>query len=743
MAEDSRIPVSSNTDATNPSDSGNSLVTAKVGDPSTLESSLLSLSLKQSQVDFILKNREQCLKNPRILSIKFEISESKASEVIEILKSAKSDTETELSPAVMEKIKACLVKYPDMNHEEVALLCELDEQLISKYFEMLPLNKDQKSFIKERYNKDNSISDISNLLEIGINRVREYVEATFVTFSGEEGMKVLDIIHKHFSPIPIPSLREKIRSKNLKLQDQLCCKLPRKNREDFEFLMQYFRKYDESDNFLKCDLNLSMDDITKIKQSSRDDVEQLSSKLNKVESIIYDYINQYAVYHIENANCAELQAKQISEIALSFGTTKFSFDNYRTIITNSFDEIISQVENATECKGDMALIRLLPLVFYYLKCSLPFEDIARIIANLSDITLTTHDVFHLVFQLPTDAVLRGFCIEHYSFSNAVPLYYPKLSVGNSATTKFEVCKELWYCLERYQGLISFGLGRASWNAIGKSSLLDMIFETDFVKGSPQGSAFHFRSIDIQLTKNLYGEFDRSDLEHWAYIDCHGYSDSKVIHFMCSRLDLALIHVSYHDYDNNQSALNKELSLFEGKLKHIYLLIRDSECVEVSVSSERTGDRSKTIVFIPDLTRKNVKLHSIVKSLKEIGYEILHLEIEQPKQIQSEFIEGILLDLDIEIVHEIRKENQLIQQITRHIEKTAGDKIDFNFLNFYPHYVEYMGLYHKASYETDQSVIDKLNIDCARLEAKMKHTPLGEVVVYFNLILQRENSSLVL
>ena len=68
------------------------------------------------------------------------------------------------------------------------------------------------------------------------------------------------------------------------------------------------------------------------------------------------------------------------------------------------------------------LNELLPRIFNYLKCYLPLANIKAIILNKFQIRLTTHQLFHMVFQL-SDPLLRGFCIEHYSYGNPVPLYY--------------------------------------------------------------------------------------------------------------------------------------------------------------------------------------------------------------------------------------------------------------------------------------------------------------------------------
>ena len=453
---------------------------------SSLENALLALGLNQDQIEFLIEQGEKYLEKPLLLSKKLKVSKDIANRVIDVLKSSKKVEECVLNTANAKKIRKCLEENPEVeSHEDIALFCEIDEELVSKYFEMLPLNEKQQKFIEEGY-ESKSVSEIANLLQVSTKKVQNYIERTFMTFSGEEGRLVFDIINRYCGQMSISTLLKKIRTKNPDFQDQLYRILNKKNDSENNTLRTYFKKYKDSEDILHFDLNLTIGDIMSIKQSSNDSPEQLRVKLNIPESAINSYLNRYSVHPIEVKHHRELQERQIHELTNAYGTNSFSFDDYRTIITISFDEIIERAQIIPKSKKSKdILIELLPLVFYYLKCSLPFEDIARIIANVSETILTTHDVFHLVFQL-SDPVLRGLCIEHYSLSNPVPLYYPKLKHLRSKSCKvdFEICKELWYCLEQYNGLISFGLGRASWNSVGKSTLLDLIFETDFVKENP-------------------------------------------------------------------------------------------------------------------------------------------------------------------------------------------------------------------------------------------------------------------
>ena len=307
--------------------------------------------------------------------------------------------------------------------------------------------------------------------------------------------------------------------------------------------------------------------------------------------MIREYLKQYYPNELVRNHNALKQVDQIHKLVTNFGKDQLSFQTYRIIISESFETMI---KNATknEQKPKDVFLQLLPLSFYYLKCSLPLEYITQMIAISCKITLTTNDVFHIIFQL-SDPVLRGFCIEHYSFNNPVPFYYPLLkttSSSKSKETKFSFCKELWYSLQPFNGLVSFGMGRAGWNSIGKSHLLDLIFDTDFEKGNPQNSAFHFNSIDIQMTKNLFGEMkDKSSVEStkWAYIDCHGNSNLAIIRVLCQHLNIALIHVSYSDYSTNRSLFEREVYDMAIPVSHVYFLVTDCEHDEVKLESRDT------------------------------------------------------------------------------------------------------------------------------------------------------------
>ena len=360
--------------------------------------------------------------------------------------------------------------------------------------------------------------------------------------------------------------------------------------------------------------------------------------------------------------------------------------------------------------------------------------------SITNIQLTTLDIFHLIFQM-SDPVVRGLCIEHYSFSNPVPFYYPILRPYPQEQTscQFEICKELWYSLQQFSGLVSFGLGWASWNPIGKSHLLDLMFETDFVKGSPQNSPFHLGSIDIQMTKNLFGDRNKHETTKWTYIDCHRSSDINLISDICRNLDIALIHVSYSDYTNNYPRLKENLNKITVNNKHVYVLVRDF--LGNDQKEERVKVKGKfTYIFIPNLIKRDQK---ILLELRKYGYIILHSSTTNPRLVGSNFLEALITRYGS--WDNLKREKELIESVKNDINTSTNTegKVDFSFLSYYPHFVEYMSSYYEASSQTDQKKSDELNEKCEIFANHLENAEMSAIAWHFNEILSEDNSTLIL
>ena len=719
-------------------------VISEVSSENQLQSALSSLGLTQIQIDFVVNQGEKFLDKPLILSLKFDISDETAIRALAALKSYKQETFGQIPQAVITTIDNCVKEHPKLDIEEVSLICGIEETIVSTYFDRIPLTEAQKAAITEKFNVGCDVAVIVRMLKLSKKKVHDYVEATFLTFTSEEGREILKIIQSNFGEIESTKLREMVVSRNLKLQNRLCCILFRRDLNQYTAIARYFGKYEESKKFFNIEKKVTLADILEIKKYSSESIEQLSLRINKVETVIHDYLIRYCPNSIERDYYANTQVNSIRNIASMFGEDTLSFYSYRMIISESFENII---DNAKRIGHDPRAVfrELLPLSFYYLKCSLPLEDITEIITNSCDIILTTHDLFHIMFQL-SDPVLSGFCIEHYSFSNPVPLYYPVLQTySNESESKFEICKELWYSMQPFNGLISFGLGRAGWNPIGKSHLLDLIFGTDFEKGNPPNSAFHFNSIDIQMTKNLFGEInDKSNIEFtkWSFIDCHSHCNLEIIRNLCQHLDIALVNISYSDFTIHKDLFNQEINSFMKSVTYLYILIRDCNGDEVRIKNEGNKDSFVEYIYIPNLTH-NRKIHSLTISLKEVGYKILKTNCL--KLVGSNFLESVLTYFNDPCLANIQAEQSLVHKITTYIEKLVqcSGEIDFSFLNYYSLYMEYMSCYYRLCYETDQKTIDELNVQYGTLAEKLSNTQMGDVVLHFNEILKRENSTLIL
>ena len=709
-----------------------------------LRDQLYRASLKHDQIDYIIENKVKFIDKPRLLARKLKISEDNATSALEILKSFEQDQVEKISQEDQKIIEKTLEENPEFESiEDIAILCNIDERIASYYFKSKEINEEQKSVIKTKYYAGHLVGEIANPLKLSAEKVQKYVDDNLLSFSGKEGRKILNIIHKHFGDIPSIKLRENIISKDLKLQDQLCCILQRSDGDEYMEIKNYFKRFEESKSFFELDKELTLEDISYIDKHSNDSVEQLSLRLQKVESVIIDYLNQYDATETNRKSIETSQNQQIIQIKLQFCNEELTFHSYRMVIANTFEDMMEDAGAYGKTPNDI-FKEFLPLTFYYLKCSLPLENITQIIANTSKISLTTHEVFHIIFQL-SDPVLRGFCLEHYSFSNPVPFYYPNLhfpDVNETKCARFSISKELWYSLQALNGLISYGLGRAGWNPVGKSYLLDLIFGTDFVAGSPTKSAFHSSSIDIQMTKNLFGDLKEEAIK-WGFIDCHGFSDIKVIQNISQLLEIALIHVTHHDFIRNRERLDREISSSVGSVKYVYVFIRDCDGVNVKIDRD-VFDGLQTI-YIPNLTDTDINIHSVKKSLREIGYEILHLKLDQSKSISGEFFENLISKLDHLSSQEIESDKRLITKISSlvYTSMSTPSAINFSFLNYYPLFVEYMSCYYRACHEPDQKTIDEMNVQCDELQHKLLDAPMCEIVPFFNQIIEKQNSALIM
>ena len=706
----------------------------------TLEDELFHLDLNTKTVSIIIEYGKKYLNHPEALAERFSIDVNVAKEALEVFNAFKIK---QISSKQIKEFQLLIEKNPLKSLEEVALVNGIDDNVVSAYLEYsetIPLTESEKVTIKEHLDAGSPMKNIAEDLKISQKKIKEHVENKFILFNGKDGEEVLAIISEHFGRYPIVKLREMIRKKDMDLQEKICFELLKKNESEHRAVKNYFMKFEESKNFFKIK-TLSIEAKTCIRASSIENTKKLSVKLNVMERVIRDYFLQYAPDKQLMLYCAQNQFIRIQFLKAKFlSDMQISHTQYRMIISDSSDTI---VQNAKNLSGSPKKVfnELLPLAFYYLKCSLPLEEITRILAKITKISLTTLDLFHLIFQ-KSDPVVRGLCIEHYSFSNPVPFYYPILSPypPEQTSCQFEICKELWYSLQQFSGLVSFGLGWASWNPIGKSYLLDLMFETDFVRGSPQNSPFHLGSIDIQMTKNLFGQRVIDESTQWAYLDCHRCSNVNVIWEICHNLDIALIHVSFSDCRENYSRLIESLNTMTINTKHIYVLVRDYTGSDLRTEQVTLDRNNATVIFIPNLINRDEVL---LVDLREIGYQILHSKGTSTRLVGSNFLENMITQYGC--WDNMNVEKELIESVMNSIFTNIQDRSEVNFssLSYYPHFVEYMRCYYEASIQTDQKIIDELNEKCELIANHLENAEMSVIVWQFNEILSQENSTLIL
>ena len=706
-----------------------------------LKRELTQLGLKGKNATFLIQNGDKFSDKTQLLAKKFSIPDDKAEKALKILKAYKIK---KVPPKEIMHFEQLIKKNPSMSLKDIALLHDIHEDVVAAYLEnseASPLTDNEKASIEEQLDNGFSLTDIAVELKLSQKKVNEYVEHKFILFNGKDGDMVLKILIKHFGKCPVNKLRELIAKKDVKLQENICFKLPESDQNEYDNVKDYFEKFEESQNFFEIEDTLTIETKTCIRASSLEDVGELSLKLNRVEKVICDYLLRFHPDNKLMCHYAEEQLKQIRKLDEDLGIdSQIPHTVYRMIISDTFDSLIEKAKKRVGNLQMDILQEILPLTFHYIKCSLSLEELTQIISNMTNIQLTTLDLFHLIFQM-SDPVVRGLCIEHYSFSNPVPFYYPILSPypPEQTSCQFEICKELWYSLQQFSGLVSFGLGWASWNPIGKSHLLDLIFQTDFMKGSPQNSPFHFGSIDIQMTKNIFGKIKESSSEskQWAFIDCHGYSNTNILRDICEKLSIALIHVSYSDYRENYSRVEEDLKEITSNTEHVYVFVRD--CMESEVNAKQASIEGKIyqFFFIPNLVKNDLQL----PTLRDIGYKVLHSTQGKMRLVGSDFLQDLTMKYGNEEDLEIEK--ALIESIMKDICSQNIDKIDFSSLSYYPHFVKYMHHYYEASSKTEQEVVDELNQKCQHILNHLNRAEISAITWHFIEIISQENSILIL
>ena len=97
------------------------------------------------------------------------------------------------------------------------------------------------------------------------------------------------------------------------------------------------------------------------------------------------------------------------------------------------------------------------------------------------------------------------------------------------------------------------------------------------------------------------------------------------------MDIALIHVSYSDYNENFPRLEQNLTTMTHNTQHVYVLVRDHPRKTIKKENVIISGKQYTIVLIPHLIKQNKHL---CPDLKELGYTILHSKSGKNRLVDS-------------------------------------------------------------------------------------------------------------
>ena len=203
---------------------------------------------------------------------------------------------------------------------------------------------------------------------------------------------------------------------------------------------------------------------------------------------------------------------------------------------------------------------------------------------------------------------------------------------------FKICHELWFSFPECLAIASFGLGKAGWSPVGKSKLLDFIFNTNFFNNNNNNkSPFHSNSIDVQISKNVEMVSEKILIHKVAIFDCHGGTRSEIVDFLAKYVNVVLIHVLQDDYE----MISKELDNFSTLSKCVIVLIRDSD-KEIHIESEGKIQ----IVYIPDIKLNDKKIGKFFQSIISKLFKELKCE-----KVSHKLIEYVLRDSKDTSLHE--------------------------------------------------------------------------------------------
>ena len=451
-------------------------------------------------------------------------------------------------------------------------------------------------------------------------------------------------------------------------------------------------------------------------------------KKSKVKKINEDYLR---------TNQAQKLSK-IKKYCDRYVSTPITISQYRMLHCDSYTEQLKMAAKSTQTNFQ----DIVPLSLYHLNCNLSFQELLKLINLDESVIKSSNDLFHLLFQ-NSDFFLKSIYINQYSFNNPIPFYFPIIDTSFHEP-RFTICKELWYSLTPHNAIISFGLGGAANSAIGKSELLDMLFELNFTESNPQDSCFHSNSIDLKLTKNFYpGDNCEKYFTDWAFFDCHTPTPINVINFLLKHVNILIVHILESDLLVNFEKIDKELESMNLKDKYIYVFIRDASEKQKTYKEFR---RIKyKIIKIPNLKEESHRLKLMKRELKEVGKELILLGKTIPK-FTSKNLEELIKDYDANLWEEIEDSQKLVEEIIdRIVIQRSSEGINFEFLSYYPIFIDLMKkTYQISSHSQDkQETVEKLNIqrsDCFKNLNSVQQCYVNEI---FLKIISDKNCILIL
>ena len=419
-----------------------------------------------------------------------------------------------------------------------------------------------------------------------------------------------------------------------------------------------------------------------------------------------------------------------------------NIERYRKLYSDSFSD---QLKHLTyKCNSsDEIMDSLIPLALYYLNCNLPFIQLIEMIdSKILDIP-TPVDLVHILFQ-NSEKLLRAIILNHYSFCNPIPFYYPIIKAySKKDSVEYTICHELWYSLNPHNAVVSFGLGIAANDPIGKSTLLDLIFELNFTPNSTINSCFHAGSIDLRLTKNFFSSVTCDvNLVNWAFFDFHAPTNFEMVKILLKQVSIVLIHIYEKELIENFKNIENSLKSFELKGKHVYIFVRDAS---EENHEESLDENIYTVIKVPEVPSmlKDNDIRELGK-LKFIGKEIIELNAKIPK-FTSRNLEQILKEFNPSLHQEIMSKQSFLTAVTDSIVKTRKNSdLNFEFLNFYPTFVKLMKKKYEILSENNIEKLEELNTQCSKCFSILNESKICPVVGdIFQNIISHADSVLIL